>query len=363
MTEKNIHLTYTSFRFTALTFKGTVLKHALPKAIFFTCWAALITGLTCANPSNPIANLAVSNSLIAVLGGFISLLLVFRTNTAYDRYWEGRRIWSTMTTAIRTMARVIWVNASEKEQNDVLMKRVIIDLLGGFSFSVKHYLREEYGLEYEDMKCIKRHIPNIHAPSSITPNVVDLPYGRPSLDLKAIAIDHDPNNAPNNIPIALTYNISAYIAHQATHNKITAPTQTLLLNTLNSLTDCLTGFERILRTPIPIAYSVHLSQSLWIFCLALPFQLLSMLGPKTSVAWATIPFTTISTFVLFGILNIGEEIENPFGYDENDLPLDDYCFTLRQELIASTYLPVKYEDCFAMIQASPHPPHDGKTAY
>jgi putative membrane protein len=77
--------------------------------------------------------------------------------------------------------------------------------------------------------------------------------------------------------------------------------------------DCLTGFERILRTPIPLAYSVHLHHSIWLYLLALPYQLVKENG------WWTVAIVVLSSFALLGILGIGWEIENPFGYDDNDL--------------------------------------------
>ncbi|RKP23798.1 Bestrophin/UPF0187, partial [Syncephalis pseudoplumigaleata] len=84
--------------------------------------------------------------------------------------------------------------------------------------------------------------------------------------------------------------------------------------------------ERILRTPIPLAYSIHLAQCIWVFCLALPFQLAGTLG------WVTIPVSALVAFVFIGIKSIGEEIENPFGYDSNDLPLDEFCRVVRREI-------------------------------
>ena len=77
--------------------------------------------------------------------------------------------------------------------------------------------------------------------------------------------------------------------------------------------ECLTGFERILRTPIPLAYSVHLHHAVWLYLLALPYQLVGQLD------WWTIAVVGFASFALLGILGIGWEIENPFGYDDNDL--------------------------------------------
>jgi len=82
---------------------------------------------------------------------------------------------------------------------------------------------------------------------------------------------------------------------------------------LNSLVDCLTGFERVLRTPIPLAYSVHLHHATWIYLLTLPSQLVEALG------WWSAFATSLAAFCLLGVLEIGWEIENPFGRDSNDL--------------------------------------------
>ncbi|KAF9988200.1 hypothetical protein BGZ75_009819 [Mortierella antarctica] len=84
-----------------------------------------------------------SLNLISVMGLVVSLLLVFRTNTAYDRYWEGRRLWSQMTLSIRNLTRSIWVCVAETETHDLLEKKSAINLLVAFAFATKHYLREE----------------------------------------------------------------------------------------------------------------------------------------------------------------------------------------------------------------------------
>ena len=86
------------------------------------------------------------------------------------------------------------------------------------------------------------------------------------------------------------------------------------------------GCERILKTPMPLAYAIHLKQLLLIYCLLLPFQMVDKLGFWTGAIVALISFT------LFGIEEIGLEIENPFGYDANDLPLDAICNTMKRNI-------------------------------
>lgn len=95
---------------------------------------------------------------------------------------------------------------------------------------------------------------------------------------------------------------------------------------LNGLVDYLGGCERILKTPIPLAYAIHLKQLLLIYCLTLPFQFVSQLE------WWTAPIVALMGFTLFGIEEIGIEIENPFGRDANDLPLDQICETMKRNI-------------------------------
>jgi len=80
---------------------------------------------------------------------------------------------------------------------------------------------------------------------------------------------------------------------------------------------CLTSFEKVLRTPIPLAYSVHLHHMTWLYLIALPYQIIERLG------WWTILVVAFAAFSFVGILEIGREIENPFGYDANDLVRDN----------------------------------------
>ncbi|MEA5516524.1 bestrophin family ion channel, partial [Nodularia sp. UHCC 0506] len=101
---------------------------------------------------------------------------------------------------------------------------------------------------------------------------------------------------------------------------------TAMQELLNKLVDNLGACERILKTPIPLAYTIHLKQLLLLYCCLLPFQLVESLGWWTGLIVALISFT------LFGIEAIGLEIENPFGYDANDLPLDAICNTMKRNI-------------------------------
>ncbi|GJJ71236.1 ion channel-forming bestrophin family protein [Entomortierella parvispora] len=319
-------------------------------------------------------------SLVSIMGMVVSLLLVFRTNTAYDRYWEGRRLWSQMTLSIRNLTRGIWVCVAETETRDVLEKKSAINLLVAFAYATKHYLREEYGYDYDDMVDLLTHIPKYSLPTSTQPmdwrsdiptaleTLQQQPPARSHLSEKSGGQDigassnvsqsagtrarHRQSKAqalafdfltPTNIPVELTYYIGSYIKACSNKQKVDAATLTMMNNALVMMVDCLTGFERILRTPIPLAYSIHLHHATWIYILALPFQLVS------GMAALMIPAVMLAAFTLLGILGIGYEIENPFNDDYNDLPLDDFCKVIQAEVesMVATRSPVPSDWIFS----------------
>ncbi|KAJ7803154.1 Bestrophin, RFP-TM, chloride channel-domain-containing protein, partial [Mycena olivaceomarginata] len=129
----------------------------------------------------------------------------------------------------------------------------------------------------------------------------------------------------HNLPLEISLYLSSYIAALQKRKQTDVPTINSLIAALNNLVDALTGLERILTTPIPFSYSIHLWVVTTIYCLCLPSQIVSTMG------WLTIPGTSLLTFIFFG------EIENPFGYDKNDLNLDHFTHNIiRNELRAIT---------------------------
>jgi putative membrane protein len=98
------------------------------------------------------------------------------------------------------------------------------------------------------------------------------------------------------------------------------------VNGVVQLNDMLVGVERVLQTPLPIAYSIAISQITWVYVMMLPFQLWD------SLRWVTIPGCIFAAYIILGIAAIGREIENPFGMDVNDLPLEAYCEEVEMDM-------------------------------
>lgn len=137
-----------------------------------------------------------------------------------------------------------------------------------------------------------------------------------------------------NLPLEILSYLSAYMDTIFDNKTLATPIhQTHAMNNVAALADVLTGVERVLDTPLPIAYSISISQITWCYVMVLPFQLHKTLG------WITIPGTLVAAYIILGLAAIGREIENPFGNDVNDLPLDSYCDELAADIDVLTSQP------------------------
>jgi len=135
-----------------------------------------------------------------------------------------------------------------------------------------------------------------------------------------------PSFTESNVPLEITIYLSSYLAYCLRNGYLQPALATGLMNNIASLQDTLSNLDRIGNTPLPFAYQAHLRMSLWFYLLLLPFQVVSVMK------YLVIPGTAFASFMLLGFLEIGQEIENPFNYDLNDLDLDDFCSQIQREL-------------------------------
>jgi ion channel-forming bestrophin family protein len=276
------------FRY-ALRYHGSVIPAILNRTLVCGVFGLLVSVLH--HYKLPVA-VPVLASLIPNI--VLGLMLVFRTNTAYERFWEGRKLWGGMVNTTRNLARHIWVVVLERDPDQRAGKVSALYLLVAFSVATKLHLRQE------------------PVNSELADLLTEAQYTR----LKTM----------NHPPLEIAFWIQDYLQQcqydQCLNSYQLATMQTLL----NQLVDYLGGCERILKTPIPLAYAIHLKQLLLIYCLTLPLQFVNQLG------WFTAPMVMLISFMLFGIEAIGIEIENPFGHDANDLPLDQICATMKRNV-------------------------------
>lgn len=231
-------------------------------------------------------NTTVVHSLI---GFVLSLLLVFRTNTAYDRWWEGRRIWGSFVNNSRNLA----LKLSVILKSDEIRKKRLQYLITNYISATKEHLRE--GVDFSQLEKIDNYNPESW---------------------------QDKKHIPNHIMKCL------YAEIQEMYDfKIIDASQLLFLNQeLQSFTDNIGACERIKRTPIPYTYSMFLKKVIFIYVLTMP------IGFVLDFKFWAIPIVTIVFYVFASLEVIAEEIEDPFGTDANDLPLDRICLTIKDNL-------------------------------
>ncbi|HEY9704004.1 MAG TPA: bestrophin family ion channel, partial [Allocoleopsis sp.] len=225
----------------------------------------------------------------------LGLLLVFRTNTAYERFWEGCKLWYDLLAASRIFCRNIWIIVPANNTESLKTKLDKIRLVGILIIAIKLYLRNEF------------------FDQSLTTIITEKEY----LELKKV----------NNIPLRIINWFAEYFGKLFYDHKVINYRLFLELNkSLDQITNLFSSCERILDTPLPKPYSIHLKHLLLLYCFSLPFQFVKQLD------WFAIPVVGIISFTLLGIEAIGVAIENPFGYDLEDLPLDEFCRELQTEI-------------------------------
>jgi ion channel-forming bestrophin family protein len=273
----------------ALRIEGSVIPTILGRVLWCGAFGLFISVL--AFYKVPVG----AKALVGVVPSIVlGLLLVFRTNTAYERFWEGRKAWGSIVNNIRNLSRLIWVAISETDLTHRQEKEDILKLLVAFAVATKLHLRSQP---------VDDRLAGLVSP----------------LQFAKLQVTNNP-------PLEIAFWISDYLQATQEHGQISLYQMNELQGILNIMVDTLGACERILRTPIPLAYVIHLKQLLLIYCLLLPFQIVDELR------WWTAPAIALVSFTLFGIEAIGVEIENPFGTDPNDLPLDTICNTIERNI-------------------------------
>lgn len=212
-------------------------------------------------------------------------------------------------------------------------------MLVTFAVALKHQLRFEPFTYYDDLQANLSHLAILAhdaerldpiAPSRWTQlgQLLGMPMAKPN----PRCFLKNPKKPLGNVPLEILCHCSAYIRSIIDNGTFKAPGyQTNAVSLLSQFNDILCGTDRVLNTPLPVAYSIAISQITWVYILLLPFQLTNYLG------WVAIPATLFAAYIMLSITIIGCEIENPFGVDVNDLPLDNFCKQIRQDVDVILY--------------------------
>lgn len=234
-----------------------------------------------------VKNLPIMHSL---LGFAISILLVFRTNTAYDRWWEGRKLWGQLVNNSRNLA--IKLNAmlqpDEKDARQFYRKTIAL-----FAQVLSSHLRSE---DTRFMLDDKAH-----------PELSTIDMGK-----------HVPNQ------VASLMMQKANNLYQ--QKKITGDQLIVINGELSSFTDICGACERIKNTPIPYSYSAFIKKFIFIYVMTLPF------GYVFSLGYYVAPIVMMVFYVLASMELVAEEIEDPFGKDANDIPMHKLAANIQKHI-------------------------------
>jgi putative membrane protein len=264
--------------------KVDTLRKLLPLLIGVGIYSALIAFLELnyfkLDESSSIRNVGLMHT---VLGFVISLLLVFRTNTAYDRWWEGRKIWGSLTNSSRNLAIKISVLVKDDSSRQFYSRAIPL-----YASVLKNHLRENEDFEEA---------------GSIFP----INKGR---------------HIPNQVALHL-YN--QLVLLQA-RGHLTVADVLILNEEIREFTNICGACERIKNTPIPFTYSVFIKKFIFFYVMTLPF------GWVFSLSYFIIPVVILILYAFASLELIAEEIENPFGTDADDLPIDQICANIKKHV-------------------------------
>ncbi|GEP44188.1 bestrophin family protein [Brevifollis gellanilyticus] len=256
----------------------------LPGMIGLALYTALIAYI-----ENDYLHVTFKNTTMvhSLVGFVLSMMLIFRTNTAYDRWWEGRKLWGSFVNNSRNLALKLQAFLPAEAREERAMFR---DLIGNFIYAAKEHLRQ--GVKTEKLVETGSYTADWYAKGGHVPNQV----------LKGLYTE-----------------INRLYMNQT----ITGDHLIVINAELQSFADNLGACERIKRTPIPYAYSLFLKKIIFIYVFTMP------IGFVLDYKYWAVPVVTFVFYAFAAIEVIAEEIEDPFGLEANDLPLDAITDTIR----------------------------------
>lgn len=258
--------------------KGSMVSQIAYRVLAMVLWTVTIVVL-----DKHYHDMHMPPTVHSMVGVALGLLLVFRTNASYDRFWEGRKMWGGMVNETRNLARL---GHSLLAEAPALYHELLLWTIA-FVYASMHHLRGQ---------------------KSLGPMADRLPREAVEWVL-----------AQGNAPVGASLEMTRRIVLARQRGLISDIQQDMLDRNVQLLIDYLGACERIHKTPLPFAYVVHLRRALLIYCFSLPTGLVNDFG------WWAVPANLFVSYTFFGIEEIGVQIEDPFGTDDNDLPLERIC--------------------------------------
>ena len=268
-------------------YSRNILRKLRPSLIFMTVYTSAVTYVVLELFQVPFQS---TTQVHSILGIVLGLFLVFRMNSAYERWWEGRSRWGLMVNDSRNLAQKI---SAMLPASDDLNRRFFRMMISNFPYALKEHLRE--GVHMDELEDPEDGSYEILKQAKSVPNVI----------------------------LSMIYDRVQSLLDQG---KITGEQMIVIDTELHEFTSIQGACERIKNTPIPYSYSMYIKKFIFTFVITLPF------GFVTSFGYITIPIVILLFYILVSIELIAEEIEDPFGRDVNDLPTDNLAEKIRNDV-------------------------------
>ncbi|KAF2633070.1 UPF0187-domain-containing protein [Macroventuria anomochaeta] len=353
--------------------KGSIHSAIYIPVVLHSLFTALVVYLD----TYPHIHISIPATIIPSLSIVVGLMLVFRNSTSYDRFWTGRNCVTAVGTSVRNLARIFLVNSQdqhgkstpEERKDTERTVRVLIAVL----YAIKHNLRAEFNIPPASLLNTSAQFSfsgvrgassrPISRPLSRRPSYVDRAFSLPATPTLDKATQHTPLLSQSaatldsvlesegsmatkkddyvsllpdglmgyedrglGLPLQLSVLLESYITRAYNRGWINAPLSSQMTVQVNNLVDAYGKMETIRTTPLPIAHLIHSAQVLLLYISILPFTMVSSYG------WYSIPIVAIVAFTLYGIEGIGVQLEDPFGYDRNDIKMDGIVEDARAEV-------------------------------
>jgi len=279
-----------------LLLRGSVLPRILPTLLVNIALATFVTW-----SHGDLWDLKITLTAIpfSLIGLPLAIFLGFRNNSAYDRFWEGRKLWGELVLRCRNLARqcigLVDDPAPALSSNGLQDIRV---RMVWRAIAFVQVLRDRLRSQPTAASVQALLTPAEYADMEAAANKPDWLMRQMGLDLQRCVKD-------KRIDPCLAANID---------------------QTLSAMTAAAASCERIKNTPIPYSYTLLLHRTAYLYCFLLPFGLVDTIGFMTPFVVAIVAYT------FFGLDELGDELEEPFGLEPNDLPLDAMCRAIEIDL-------------------------------
>ncbi len=281
-----------SFLRVILRLTRALILGVIPWALLSGVYGVIVSYLTHHKHIVVFNDIKALPNLVLCLNLVLNLLLIFRTNAAHERFWEGRKLWGGLVNTVRNLTRKMSIIIEEQEPQDRVEKEAIMQLVIAFAVAMKLHLRGQ-------------------------PINSELAFLMPFSQYHELQYVNHP-------PLKIALWIEDYLQYQYKLKYIDVYQLTALNQLLDEMVNILGGCERILRTPIPLVYTITLKILFVIYFSVLPWEM------AHGLTWWTGPLLAILCFILLSIDEIATEIEEPFGPGSNDLPLDIICISMQR---------------------------------